>query len=72
MADIIDVLQEAYVGLDEFELRTRVELFAFFDDAISCFLRSADDVDSRLDCVFGKCLDSVLADSTRPSDKHGR
>lgn len=68
---VVDALQKAHVGLYELEGATAVQLLAFADDAVGCFLGSADDIDSRFRSIFGQCLHRVLPNATRTPYKDG-
>jgi len=70
-AYIINILQKAYIGFDELEFSAGVELFAFFDDSIGCFLRSSNNVELRFGCIFCKCLQRIFSDTVRAANKDG-
>jgi len=70
-AYIINILQKANIRFHELEFSAGVELFAFFDDSIGCFLRSSNNVDPRFGSIFRKCLQRIFSDPICAANKDG-
>ena len=57
----IDVLDQADIAFDKDQFSFWVQCFTFFRDAISSFLRAANEVDTRSVGVFDKGFERVFA-----------
>ena len=70
-ADVVHSADQAGVCLDENVLAVGVQRLAFAYDAISGFLRAADEINAGLGNMLGELLQRHLADPARRTSKDG-